>query len=291
MYETNTQVEGVVSILPGGVVGDAHHPVPIAVSVREVSKAFPHARGRIEALRRVSFEVPAGSFVTFVGPSGSGKSTLLGILAGLDEPDSGTVKLTPEGSGAALEARLGHVGYMPQRDLLLPWLNALDNAAVGLEVAGASKEAAHSISMSLLEEFGLSGFAASYPYQLSGGMRQRVSFLRSALLSRGLMLLDEPFGALDALTRGTMQEWLRETSGRISSTYILVTHDVDEAVLLSDRVYVLSPRPGTVVGVIEIDLPGPRDAGISGHPRFSELRRELLDMLKAAGATSDVGGR
>jgi ABC-type nitrate/sulfonate/bicarbonate transport system ATPase subunit len=257
---------------------------PIAVQLNSVSKSFPREGGRLQVLSGIDLGVPAGSFVTILGPSGSGKSTLLGILAGLDEPDTGTVALRPTGSTAPLARRLGQVGYMPQRDLLLPWRTALDNAIVALEVQGISKIDARARALPLLAQFGLEGFARSYPHELSGGMRQRISFLRSAVLSNGLMLLDEPFGALDSLTRAGMQEWLAQAAGRMNSTFILVTHDVDEAILLSDRVYVLSPRPGRIVGVAEIDLPRPRSLDSLSDERFVDYRKRLLEKLRSTGA-------
>jgi ABC-type nitrate/sulfonate/bicarbonate transport system ATPase subunit len=175
------------------------------------------------------------------------------------------------------------VGYMPQRDLLLPWRTALDNATVGLEVAGLPREEARRRVLPLMDEFGLEGFAGSYPSQLSGGMRQRVSFLRSAVLARGLMLLDEPFGALDALTRANMHEWLLEASERMGSTFLLVTHDVDEAILLSDRVYVLSPRPGRVIGQVDIEIERPRSLESLNDERFARYRTRLLGLLRSSG--------
>jgi ABC-type nitrate/sulfonate/bicarbonate transport system ATPase subunit len=184
---------------------------------------------------------------------------------------------------------LAQVGYMPQRDLLLPWRTALDNAIVALEVQGNSKPDARARALPLLAEFGLEVFSSNYPHELSGGMRQRISFLRSAVLSRGLMLLDEPFGALDALTRAGMQEWLARAANRMNSTFILVTHDVDEAILLSDRVYVLSPRPGRIVGVIDVDLTRPRALDSLSDERFVGYRRRLLDMLRSTGALMTVG--
>jgi ABC-type nitrate/sulfonate/bicarbonate transport system ATPase subunit len=238
-------------------------------------------------------EAGAGAFVSVVGPSGSGKSTLLGIVAGLDEPDSGSVVLRPVGSAAALGERLGNVGYMPQRDLLLPWRNALDNAIAALEVRGMGKEEARRRALPLFAEFGLEGFAGNYPHELSGGMRQRVSFLRSAISARGLMLLDEPFGGLDALTRAAMQEWLMEAAPRLGSTFVLVTHDVEEAVLLSDRVYVLSPRPARVVLKLDVGLPRPRGLDAASDPRFAECRKAVLDSLRRAGglaASEAMGG-
>jgi ABC-type nitrate/sulfonate/bicarbonate transport system ATPase subunit len=257
---------------------------PISVELKGLSKSFPRDGGRLQVLSEIDLHVPAGSFVTIIGPSGSGKSTLLGILAGLDEPDAGTVRLQPVGSTAPLDRRLGHVGYMPQRDLLLPWRTTLDNAIVALEVGGISKQEVRARALPLLAEFGLEGFAGNYPHELSGGMRQRVSFLRSAFLSRGLMLLDEPFGALDALTRASMQEWLAQSASRLNSTFVLVTHDVDEAILLSDRVYVLSPRPGRIVGVVDLELSRPRSLDSISDQRFVVFRRQLLEMLRSTGA-------
>src|SRR5262245_14421059 len=248
---------------------------PVGVRVEGVYKSFPKEGGRLEVLRGVSMEVAAGAFVSVVGPSGSGKSTLLAILAGLEEPERGTVARLPAGAGAALDGRLGQVGYMPQRDLLLPWRNALDNAIAALEVRGMGKAEARERARPLFAEFGLEGFAENYPHELSGGMRQRVSFLRSAISARGLMLLDEPFGGLDALTRASMQEWLLEAAPRLGSTFVLVTHDVEEAVLLSDRVYVLSPRPAGVVLTLDIDLPQPRDLEAVSDPRFTEYRHAI----------------
>lgn len=261
---------------------------PLGVQVNHVSKSFPRNGGRLEVLRDISFSVPAGSFVSVVGPSGSGKSTLLSILAGLEEPNEGAVRLI-EKDGTAIESRLGRVGFMPQRDLLLPWRSALDNATAAVEVRGVPKAEAREMVRPLFEQFGLGGFAANYPHELSGGMRQRVSFLRSAVGTRGLMLLDEPFGALDALTRAAMQEWLLGAAPKLGATFVLVTHDADEAVLLSDRVYVLSPRPGRVVGIVDIELPGPRSLESTVDPRFGEYRARLLESLRAAGGLGAAG--
>jgi len=185
---------------------------------------------------------------------------------------------------------LGQIGYMPQRDLLLPWRTALDNAVAGLEVQGVSRMEAHARALPLFNEFGLSGFTQSYPHELSGGMRQRVSFLRSALMSRGLMLLDEPFGGLDAITRASMQEWLIEAAAHLKSTFILVTHDVDEAIVLSDRVYVLTPRPATIAGSLEIAIPGPRSVESTEIEQFASYRKQLLQMLRASGSMPLHGG-
>ncbi len=256
---------------------------PVEVRLEGIYKSFPQNGGRLDVLRDVSIDVPAGTFASVVGPSGSGKSTLLAILAGLDQPDRGTITLQPVDGNAPISQRLGQVGYMPQRDLLLPWRSALDNAVAALEVQGISKREAREQAMPLFRQFGLEGFADNYPHELSGGMRQRVSFLRSAMSARGLMLLDEPFGGLDALTRASMQEWLMDAASHLGATVILVTHDVDEAVLLSDRVYVFSSRPARVVCALDIDIPRPRSLEITGDPCFVECRREVLDALRSAG--------
>ena len=264
---------------------------PIAVQVHHLSKSFPVEGGTpIQALADLTLEITAGNFVSILGPSGSGKTTLLGILAGLDVPDSGQVSLIESGSRSPIsEQRSPAIGYMPQHDLLLPWRSALDNATVGLEVAGLPRAEARKRVLPLFADFGLGGFTNSYPNELSGGMRQRVSFLRSAVLERGLMLLDEPFGALDALTRASMHEWLLAAAERLGSTFILVTHDVEEAVLLSDKVYVLSPRPGTVVASVDIELPAPRSLATLEDPRFAAYRRRLLDVLRSTGGLVAAG--
>jgi ABC-type nitrate/sulfonate/bicarbonate transport system ATPase subunit len=256
---------------------------PLGVRVRGLSKSFAQAGGPLPVLDAITLDAAPGSFVTLLGPSGAGKSTLLGILAGLDAPSAGEVSLY-SATGEAPGPRLGRVGYMPQRDLLLPWRTALGNAVVGLEVRGVPAPAARAAALALFEAFGLAGFAGSYPHALSGGMRQRVSFVRSALAARGLMLLDEPFGALDALTRAAMQEWLLAARARIGATIILVTHDVDEAILLSDRVYLLTPRPARVASVTEIALPRPRSLDARSGAEFNALRGRLLHDLRALGS-------
>ena len=211
-----------------------------------VSRAFPRRNAApVPALADVSVNVAAGETVAVVGPSGCGKTTLLELVCGLQKPDSGTVRAAP----AVL---------MPQRDLLLPWLNAIDNAALALRVAGASRVEARERAHPLFAAFGLEGFERARPDELSGGMRQRVAFLRTLLAGRPVLCLDEPFGALDALTRGQMQRWLADALEREPRTVVLVTHDVEEAVLLADRIVLLSPRPGTVVETVEVDLPRPR---------------------------------
>ena len=205
----------------------------------------------VEALRDVSIRVGAGDFVSIVGPSGCGKSTLFNLIAGLDTPTAGSIVVAGE---EATERRTQLCGYMFQKDLLFPWRTVLDNAALGLEVARVcSRDEARKRARALMPRFGLDGFEDHHPGQLSGGMRQRVALLRTLLLERPLLLLDEPFASLDALTRRELQAWLRETWREGSEAALLVTHDVREAVTLSDRVYVMSPRPGEIVAEVTVE--------------------------------------
>jgi NitT/TauT family transport system ATP-binding protein len=230
-----------------------------------VIDAVEKSYGAVAALRGVTLDVRAGEFVAVVGPSGCGKSTLLELVCGLTRPDAGSVTAPP----AAL---------MPQRDALLPWSSALDNAALALRVGGVPRAQARARAHEHFAAFGLEGFESARPAALSGGMRQRVAFLRTLLAGRPVLCLDEPFGALDALTRLSLQRWLADALAREPRTVLLVTHDVEEAVLLADRVVLLSPRPGTIVDVLEVGLPRPRardDAGVVA------LRERALEVLGA----------
>ena len=230
---------------------------------------------REPVLAGVQLTVNAGELVSIIGPSGCGKSTLLNIIAGLDQPDAGTVEL----DGDPDVNKLGRVGYMQQKDLLLPWRTVLDNAALGLEIQGLPRRQARRQALELTSLFGLSGYEHQYPFTLSGGMRQRAAFLRTMLLDQDVVLLDEPFGALDALTRVQMQEWLMELWGTLKMTIILITHDVDEAILLSDRVYVLTARPAEINMVMEVNLTRPRDFKKVTDPDFIQLKSRLLAPL------------
>jgi ABC-type nitrate/sulfonate/bicarbonate transport system ATPase subunit len=253
------------------------------LAVLGVSKTF-HLEGRpFPVLQNVSLSVRGGEFVTIIGPSGCGKSTLFNIIAGLEEPSAGDIVM----DGNPTRDRMGRVGYMFQKDLLLPWRRVLDNAILGLELEGKSKKQGREDALPLLEEFGLRGFEKAYPHQLSGGMRQRVAFLRTVLTRRDPLLLDEPFGALDALTRSTMQEWLLQVWGKLKSTVLYVTHDVEEAVFLSDRVYVMTARPGRVKLELPVRLPRPRFSSLTATTEFLEHKRVLLESLKEE-ATEEV---
>jgi NitT/TauT family transport system ATP-binding protein len=232
----------------------------------------------VQALDGLDLRARAGEVLAVVGPSGCGKSTLLELVAGLAEPNSG--RITAAGATRARD-RLARCAYMPQRDLLLPWRSALDNAALALECAGASRAEARRRAVPLFERFGLRAFAHALPAELSGGMRQRVAFLRTLLADRAVLLLDEPFAALDSITRASMQEWLASALEGEPRTVILVTHDVEEALLLGDRLAVLSPRPGRVVAELDVALarPRPRRATLLAQPDFGALRERALEAL------------
>jgi len=220
--------------------------------LRDVRRVFRQGRGEIVALDGVTLAARGGEVLAVVGPSGCGKSTLLELVCGLQQSDGGSVSSPP----AVL---------MPQRDLLLPWLSAVENAALGLRIAGHSRSSARETASALFDELGLGGFHDARPHELSGGMRQRVAFVRTLLAGKPVLCLDEPFGALDAITRSEMQDWLAGALAREPRTVLLVTHDVEEAVLLADRVAILSPRPGRVLDVLAPEMPRPRsrtDAGV-----------------------------
>ena len=246
------------------------------IRVESVSKSFDVDGRRQLVLDDIKLTVGEGEFVSIIGPSGCGKSTLLNIVAGLDSADSGTTSVEGTQGGSSL----GQVGYMQQKDLLLPWRTVLDNTILGLELAGVPKRQARSRALELTVTFGLDGFEGQYPYALSGGMRQRAAFLRTMLMDQEVILLDEPFGALDALTRVQMQEWLLQLWDSLRKTIVLITHDMDEAILLSDRVYVLTPRPGRIATILEVDLPRPRSYEQVTEPAFSRLKYRLLKHLR-----------
>jgi NitT/TauT family transport system ATP-binding protein len=241
-----------------------------AVAARGVGRTYRSRRKHVVALEGVDLEVRAGEVVAVVGPSGCGKSTLLELLAGIQRPDAGSV----DSGGLELCA------FMPQRDLLLPWRDGLGNAALALECKGVGRREARRRAAPLFERFGLAEFERSYPRELSGGMRQRVAFLRTLLTGRPVLLLDEPFAALDSLTRGAMQEWLAEAMAAEPRTVVLVTHDVEEALFLADRVAVMSPRPGRIVAEIPVrfERPRPRRETVTSAA-FAELKERALEAL------------
>jgi ABC-type nitrate/sulfonate/bicarbonate transport system ATPase subunit len=250
--------------------------VPAAkLELHEVRKTFVGDERIVRAIEEVSFQVMPGEFVTIIGPSGSGKSTLFNLIVGLLEPDGGQICI----DGEVCQNRIGRVGYMPQRDLLLPWRTVLGNVVIPQELRGAPSRQAREEALKLLPLFGLEDFAGAYPSALSGGMRQRAALLRTVLSRRDLLLLDEPFGALDALTRRELQDWLLDLWQRFRQTILFITHDVEEAVYLGDRVVVLSPRPARVRTSLDVGLPRPRRQGMIALPKFGRQVAELLEAL------------
>jgi ABC-type nitrate/sulfonate/bicarbonate transport system ATPase subunit len=236
-----------------------------------------HAFGELEVIDHVSLRVDPGEILGLVGPSGCGKSTLLELIAGLLEPARGTISVNGFEWPAS---RLRQVALLPQRDLLLPWMSAIDNAALALRNRGESRADARAAAHPLFERFGLAGFERARPAELSGGMRQRVAFLRTLLAGKPLLLLDEPFASLDALTRAEMQEWLAGAIAAEPRTLVLVTHDVEEALYLCDRVAVLSRRPARVVD--ELSGPAPRAPSRLDAvtlPEFTRARERALEAL------------
>ena len=236
----------------------------VKLTVDGLHKAFP---GPLPVLDGVEFDVAPGEFVSVIGPSGCGKSTLFNVIAGLDRPDAGRVLV----DGEDATGRVDHFAYMPQRDLLFPWRTVLDNTTLGLEVAGVPRRAARERARPLFAPFGLSGFEAARPHELSGGMRQRAALLRTVVQDRSVLLLDEPFGALDSLTRTDMQSWLEGVRARFGWTVLMITHDIREAVFLSDRVVVFSARPGTVREEIAVPFARPRELSLKRTEQFGRI--------------------
>ena len=264
-------------LVPAGVPDAA--AAPPLLQLVNVWKRFGSGSGETVAVRSLDLAIRPGEFVTLIGPSGCGKSTLFNMIAGLLPPDpDGAILFSgqPQRDGWLL----GKVSFMPQRDLLFPWRTVLDNATLALEVEGLGRREARRRAEALFPEFGLAGFETRYPHELSGGMRQRVALMRTFLFERDLLLLDEPFGALDALTRSMMQRWLLDIWARHRRTVLFITHDIEEAIFLGDRVLVMTARPGTIKCAEPIDLPRPRDLGITTTPAFTDIKRRLLAQVE-----------
>ena len=256
---------------------------PCKIEVTGVSKIFRRNGKDVEALAQTNLAVQEGHFACIIGPSGCGKSTLFNIIAGLLPPTTGDVTI----DGKSIVCKAGTVGYMLQKDLLLPWRTILDNIILSLEIRGVPRSQAVERALPLMEKYGLKGFDSHYPNELSGGMRQRAALLRTLLYDRDIMLLDEPFGALDAQTRLSMQNWLLEIWRDFGKTILFVTHDIDEAVYLSDDVFVFSPRPGHVQAKIHVPIERPRQSEDLTTPRFMELKHHLLELLSAGQAPAE----
>ncbi|HHW38156.1 MAG TPA: ABC transporter ATP-binding protein [Bacillales bacterium] len=227
-------------------------------------------------VEKLNFNVKDGEFVSIIGPSGSGKTTLFRLITGLENPTAGDVII----NGSASSCRLGSVGYMPQQDLLLPWRTVLENVTLPLEME-ASKQMVSKVELyDLLQEFGLKGIEHSYPAQLSGGMKQRVSFLRTIITGSNILLLDEPFSALDAITRLTMQEWLLEKWEKMRKTILFITHDVDEALFLSDRIFVINGTPIEKFTEVTVSLSRPRKIRDLARQEIVNIKEQLIDQLR-----------
>jgi len=240
------------------------------LEIEKLSKKY----GDIEVIKDLNLHIKKGEFISIVGPSGCGKSTLFKIITGLLTEYTGRVSI----EGSTVKNKV--ISYLPQKDLLLPWKTLYENAAIPLEISGVKKEQWEEIIIPLMEEFGLSGFENRYPHELSGGMRQRGGLLRSFLIDSDLMLLDEPFGALDALTRSSMQDWLLEIWERHNHSILFITHDIEEAIYLSDRVYIMSARPGRFLDELEIKFSRPRKKDVILSQDFLEYKRKILGKLK-----------
>lgn len=246
------------------------------LKVVDASKIFRRDGQEVVALQETTMQIPAGRFVSIIGPSGCGKSTLFNMIAGLIKPTTGKILL----DGQNIVGKSGYVGYMLQKDLLLPWRTILDNVILGLEIKGVSKREARKRAQPLLERYGLHGFENNYPPELSGGMRQRAALLRTLLYDQDVILLDEPFGALDAQTRLQMQGWLLRIWEDFQKTILFITHDIDEAIYLSDDIYVLSHRPGKLKAKIHVELERPRGEETLLSDNFISLKQTLLDLLR-----------
>jgi ABC-type nitrate/sulfonate/bicarbonate transport system ATPase subunit len=251
--------------------------MPPKLDIKDITQTYREAGHKLVALQDVNLTVQDGEFVTIIGPSGSGKTTLLEVIVGLQQPDKGTIAI----NGQVMHDRLGHVAYMPQDDALLPWRTVIDNVVLGPEVRGQNRRDAVKRARELLPLFGLEGFDDAFPSQLSGGMRQRAAFLRTFMAGQDIILLDEPFGALDAQTRRNLHEWLLDLWQHFHYTILFVTHDVEEAIYLGDRVVVLSERPGTVKLELTVPFDRPRLETVERFsPEMVELEARLFEALR-----------
>lgn len=241
------------------------------LTAKNISKSFD---GNV-IIKDIDIYLKENEIVSLVGQSGAGKTTLFNVLSGLYVPDSGSVTL----NGEEITGKPGNVSYMLQKDLLLPYMTVADNTALPLIIKGEKKKTAREKAVSLFSKFGLEGCEKKYPSQLSGGMRQRAALLRTYLASDGIALLDEPFSALDTLTKASMHKWYLSVMEQIRLSTIFITHDIDEAILLSDRIYVMSGKPGMITGEIIIETPKPRQKDFNLTEEFLNYKRRLVEML------------
>ncbi|PGY08379.1 putative hydroxymethylpyrimidine transport system ATP-binding protein [Bacillus sp. OV166] len=238
------------------------------LSIKNLSYSFQSEGNSNPIFNQISLDVKPGEFVSVIGASGSGKSTLFKLISGLLEPDQGDIMVNGQKTGK----RLGSIGYMPQKDLLLPWRTVLENVLLPLEVTKEPKQARIPEIREWLSRFGLAEYEKAYPNELSGGMKQRVAFLRTLMTGKDLLLLDEPFGALDSLTKRNMHSWLLGLWGELQKTVLFITHDLEEAVLLSDRIYLLQD---TGIKEMKVNLARPRSSQLIYQSEFITMRKEL----------------
>lgn len=247
------------------------------LSIKNLSYAFSDGSGDQKSIfQNVSLDVKPGEFVSVIGASGSGKSTLFRLIAGLFEPDQGEILIDDQ----LLSNRLGKVGYMPQKDLLLPWRTVMDNVVLPLELSKQNKHLKRTEIREWLSRFGLADYEKAFPRELSGGMKQRVAFLRTIMTGKDVLLLDEPFGALDALTKRKMHSWLLGLWGDLQKTVLFITHDLEEAILLSDRIYLLQGGSRPNVQEIIVHLPRPRKPDLIYQSEFIEMRKKLERLIQ-----------
>lgn len=243
----------------------------VKLKTENITKTFEETK----VLDKVCIELKYGEFVSIIGPSGCGKSTIFNVISGLTKPDSGEVFI----DGENYTGKTARVSYLHQKDLLLPWKSIIDNVSIPLILKGESKKIAREKATAYFQLFGLDGFEHKYPYQLSGGMKQRAALLRTYLFSKDIMLLDEPFGGLDALTKSKMYIWLKKVTADLKASVLFITHDIDEAIFLSDRIYILSNRPAKIQKEIAINLPLERDKEIIISNEFIQIKKEILVTL------------
>jgi ABC-type nitrate/sulfonate/bicarbonate transport system ATPase subunit len=254
-------------------LANARSSAAMRLQIQDLTKSFRRGAATLDVLAGINLAAAAGEFVSVLGPSGCGKSTLFNLIVGLLKPDAGRIQV----GGIPIDDHTGAFAYMQQKDLLLPWRTVLGNVLLGPEIEGRPRAEAREEAMQLLEQLGLKGFERSYPAQLSGGMRQRAALVRTLLLKKEMLLLDEPFGALDAMTRSVMQSILLDIRQQWRQTILLITHDVDEALLFSDRLYVLTARPATVKEEVVVPLPRPRSIT---DMALMQLKSRLLATLQ-----------
>lgn len=252
------------------------------LELKEISKSFSTGGSDTKILNGINLHVNEGEFVSLIGPSGSGKTTLFHLIGGLIRPSSGQIYM----DGKDVTGRKGLVSYMPQQASLFPWRNVEENVIMAREAAGLPKAESLALAREWLDKVGLKGYEKEHPHVLSGGMQQRVSFLRALLSPRELMCLDEPFGALDALTREDMQHWLLKIWEQNKRSVLFITHSLEEALLLSDRIYLLSDKPTRIEREVIVPFERPRALTITEDPAFISMKRELINLMKSVGSGS-----